>query len=41
VDGPATVSTLAEAEVFAEAGVTDILYAVGITAPKLERRSPR
>jgi len=29
-DGPATVSTLAEAEVFAAAGVGDILYAVGI-----------
>lgn len=36
-DGPATVSTLAEADVFARAGVTDILYAVGITAPKLDR----
>ena len=36
-DGPATVSTLAEAEAFAGAGITDILYAVGITADKLER----
>jgi len=35
--GPATVSTLAEAEVFAKAGVTDIIYAVGITPQKLER----
>jgi D-serine deaminase-like pyridoxal phosphate-dependent protein len=32
-----TVSTLAEAEHFHAAGVTDILYAVGITAPKLDR----
>ena len=36
-DGPATVSTLAEAEVFAAAGVRDILYAVGIAPQKLER----
>lgn len=36
-DGPATVSTLAEAEVFAAAGVTDILYAVGIAPQKLDR----
>lgn len=35
--GPATVSTLAEAEVFAAAGVNDITYAVGITPHKLER----
>ena len=35
--GPATVSTLAEAEVFAAAGITDILYGVGISAPKLDR----
>ena len=34
-NGPATVSTLAEAEAFARVGVTDIIYAVGITAPKL------
>lgn len=33
----ATVSTLAEAEVFAKAGFTDILYAVGISAAKLAR----
>jgi len=32
-----TVSTLREAEVFAEAGYTDIFYAVGITPNKLER----
>jgi D-serine deaminase-like pyridoxal phosphate-dependent protein len=36
-DGPATVSTLKEAEVFAAAGVRDILYAVGIAPQKLER----
>ncbi len=36
-NGPATVSTLAEAEVFAAAGVKDILYAVGIAPQKLER----
>ena len=36
-DGPATVSTLAEAEVFAEAGITDILYGVGISPDKLDR----
>ena len=35
--GPATVSTLAEAEVFAAAGVRDILYAVGIAPQKLDR----
>jgi len=35
--GPATVSTLREAEVFAAAGVRDILYAVGIAPQKLER----
>ena len=35
--GPATVSTLKEAGVFAAAGVTDILYAVGITPQKLPR----
>jgi D-serine deaminase-like pyridoxal phosphate-dependent protein len=35
--GPATVSTLREAEVFAAAGVRDIVYAVGITPQKLER----
>ena len=36
-NGPATVSTLKEAEVFAAAGVRDLLYAVGITPDKLER----
>lgn len=35
--GPATVSTLAEAKAFAQAGITDIIYAVGITEAKLER----
>lgn len=35
--GPATVSTLAEAEVFARAGLRDILYAVGIAPAKLGR----
>lgn len=35
--GPATVSTLREAEVLAEAGFTDILYAVGIAPGKLAR----
>ena len=34
---PATVSTLAEAEVFAEMGMQDIAYAVGITPQKLGR----
>lgn len=34
--GPITVSTLAEARHFAEAGFTDITYAVGITPGKLE-----
>lgn len=33
--GPITVSTLKEAEEFAKAGFTDILYAVGITPNKL------
>jgi len=36
-DGPATVSTLGEAEVFAGAGVRDIVYAVGIAPQKLDR----
>src|SRR5882672_9824221 len=36
-NGPATVSTLREAEVFAEAGVHDILYAVGVSPDKLAR----
>lgn len=35
--GPITVSTLAEAEFFADAGYTDILYAVGIAPTKLDR----
>jgi D-serine deaminase-like pyridoxal phosphate-dependent protein len=35
--GPATVSTLAEAEAFAAAGVHDLLYAVGIAPNKLAR----
>ncbi|QFI69120.1 DSD1 family PLP-dependent enzyme [Sinorhizobium alkalisoli] len=35
--GPATVSTLKEAEQFAAAGVRDMIYAVGITPAKLER----
>lgn len=35
--GPITVSTLAEAEHFADAGYTDILYAVGIDPHKLPR----
>ncbi|NGT17980.1 DSD1 family PLP-dependent enzyme [Achromobacter insolitus] len=35
--GPAAVSTLQEAEQFAAAGVTDLLYAVGVSPAKLER----
>ena len=35
--GPATVSTLKEAEQFAAVGVRDIIYAVGIAPAKLER----
>lgn len=35
--GPATVSTLAEAEMFAAAGMNDIIYAVGIAPNKLDR----
>ncbi|WP_244876101.1 alanine racemase [Winogradskya consettensis] len=35
VPGPITVSTLAEAFAFADAGYTDILYAVGIAPAKL------
>jgi D-serine deaminase-like pyridoxal phosphate-dependent protein len=35
--GPITVSTLAEAEQFADAGYTDIVYPVGIVASKLPR----
>ena len=37
--GPVTVSTLAEAERFFDAGFTDILYAVGIAPQKLPRVS--
>jgi D-serine deaminase-like pyridoxal phosphate-dependent protein len=33
--GPATVSTLQEAAQFAAAGVSDIIYAVGVTPAKL------
>ncbi len=36
-NGPITVSTLKEAEIFSEAGYADILYAVGISAGKLPR----
>lgn len=36
-NGPATVSTLKEAEVFFAAGITDIVYAVGISPDKLPR----
>lgn len=35
--GPATVSTLKEAEEFAAAGVRDVMYAVGIAPAKLDR----
>ncbi|MCJ2139148.1 DSD1 family PLP-dependent enzyme [Methylobacterium sp. E-066] len=35
--GPATVSTLKEAEYFAEGGVRDLIYAVGIAPQKLDR----
>jgi D-serine deaminase-like pyridoxal phosphate-dependent protein len=35
--GPATVSTLREAEVFGAAGISDIVYAVGISPDKLAR----
>lgn len=37
VDGPATVSTLAEAEFFAAHGVKDIMYAVSIIPDKMDR----
>jgi D-serine deaminase-like pyridoxal phosphate-dependent protein len=37
VQGPATVSTLKEAEEFAAAGVRDIMYAVGLAPGKLDR----
>jgi D-serine deaminase-like pyridoxal phosphate-dependent protein len=35
--GPITVSTLREAEAFADEGFTDVLYAVGIAPSKLDR----
>lgn len=35
--GPATVSTLREAEYFAEGGVRNLIYAVGIAPQKLDR----
>ncbi len=35
--GPATVSSMREAEILADAGCTDILYAVGIAPDKLAR----
>ena len=35
--GPVTVSTIKEAEYFADAGLTDIVYAVGLAPDKLER----
>ena len=37
--GPATVSTLREADYFAENGVTDMIYGVGIAPAKLPRVS--
>ncbi|MCD8340282.1 MAG: alanine racemase, partial [Burkholderiales bacterium] len=36
-EGPATVSTLLEAEKFADWGVKDMIYAVGLTPSKFER----
>ncbi len=36
-DAPATVSTVREAEAFAEAGYTNLIYAVGIAPQKLPR----
>jgi D-serine deaminase-like pyridoxal phosphate-dependent protein len=36
-EGPATVSTLAEAEYFADHGVRDLLYGVGLTHSKVSR----
>lgn len=35
--GPATVSTMKEAEMFGNAGITDLLYAVSITPQKLAK----
>lgn len=37
--GPATVSTLKEAEIFGKAGITDLLYAVSIAPQKLAKVS--
>jgi D-serine deaminase-like pyridoxal phosphate-dependent protein len=37
--GPATVSTLKEAEMFGKAGITDLLYAVSIAPQKLSKVS--
>ena len=37
--GPATVSTLKEAEIFGNAGITDLLYAVSIAPQKLAKVS--
>lgn len=37
LDSPATVSTVREAEAFAEAGYTNLIYAVGIAPQKLSR----
>src|ERR1043166_8372092 len=37
MEGSITVSTLKEAEEFAKAGITDMIYAVGISPQKLER----
>lgn len=36
-EGPATVSTLKEAQQFIDAGVTDLMYGVGIEPTKLDR----
>ncbi len=35
--GPATVSTLREAEIFAQAGIVDMIYAVGVAPDKIAR----
>jgi D-serine deaminase-like pyridoxal phosphate-dependent protein len=35
--GPAAVSTLREAEYFSDCGIRDLLYAVALSVPKLER----
>src|SRR3546814_11862075 len=39
--GPITVSTLKEAEMFAEAGYSDMLYAVGLSPATLPRSEER